>query len=208
MADRVIPARPAPRIAALVLAAGRASRMGSNKLLIPLDGRSMVTHAVDAVLAAVPERVLVVTGHEGAAVRGALGDRPVRYIDNPHHAAGLSSSLKAGLAALPETIDGVLVCLGDMPGITANIITQVIAAFDPLQGAEIVVPVCVGRRGNPVLWGQRLLPELMAITGDRGGRALFERYRHRLVELALDEPGVLLDLDTPADLAAFRGAPG
>ena len=119
------PDRPQPReaagappgkVAALVLAAGQSRRMGqANKLLAPVDGRPMVAHAVDAMLASRADPVIVVTGHQADAVRAALAGRPVIWAHNPDYASGLSSSLAAGLAALPEDAEGVVIGLGDMP---------------------------------------------------------------------------------------------
>src|ERR671918_1733453 len=125
-----IPTRPQPReakpgkpgkVAALVLAAGQSRRMGqANKLLAPVDGRPMVAHAVDAMLASRADPVIVVTGHQADAVRAALGERPVIWAHNPDYASGLSGSLAVGLAALPEDAEGVVIGLGDMPRITAQ----------------------------------------------------------------------------------------
>jgi molybdenum cofactor cytidylyltransferase len=197
------PAGP-PRVAALVLAAGRASRMGANKLLLDIGGKSLVQRAVEAALQSGAAPVVVVLGHEAAAVRARLADYQVRFVTNPAFADGLSTSLKAGLAALPDDADGVVVCLGDMPDVEGALIARMIAAFNPLEGRGIVVPVRRGRRGNPVLWGRRFLSELTRTTGDTGAKHLIGEYADQIVEIEAGSDGVLLDLDTPESVEAYR----
>ena len=122
-----------PRIAALVLAAGQSRRMGTNKLLIDLDDRPMIARVVDAVLGSRAAPVLVVTGYEDTALRAALGAREIGFVSNPNFAQGMSSSLRAGIAALPDGIDGVVVCLGDMPAVDAEIIDALVAALQKVE---------------------------------------------------------------------------
>jgi molybdenum cofactor cytidylyltransferase len=210
-----IPTRPQPReaklaqpgkVAALVLAAGQSRRMGpANKLLAPVDGRPMVAHAVDAMLASRADPVIVVTGHQADEVRAALGNRAVVWTHNPDYASGLSSSLAVGLAALPEDAEGVVIGLGDMPRITAAQIDRLIAAFNPLEGRAIVVPTVRGKRGNPVLFATRFVPEMRAIGGDVGARHLIGEHAEEVVEIEFDDDGALLDIDTPEALAALVG---
>ena len=208
-----IPSRPQPRdarpakpgrVAALVLAAGQSRRMGQrNKLLAEVDGRAMVTHIVDALLASRAAPVIVVTGHEAERVRAALGERPVHLVANPDYAEGLSTSLKAGLAALPDEVEGVLIGLGDMPRIRSAQVDRLIAAFDPLEGRAIVVPTVRGKRGNPVLFATRFLPEMREIQGDVGARHLIGEHDDEVVEIEMEDDAPLLDIDTPEALAAL-----
>ncbi len=207
--EEVAPAAGAPRIAALVLAAGRSTRMGGpNKLLATIDGVPLVRHAADAALGAGLAEVVVVTGHQGEVVRGALSDLACRFVANPDYADGLSTSLKAGLAALPDDIDAVVVLLGDMPRVSSALVARLAAAYDPAAGRHIVVPVLDGRRGNPVLWGKRYFPELMRVTGDQGGRAVLSGAPEAVAEVAAESDDVHLDLDTPEALAAAGGRIG
>jgi molybdenum cofactor cytidylyltransferase len=193
-----------PRIAAIVLAAGQSRRMGRNKLLIEIDGAAMVERAVDAALASAAGPVIVVTGHEAPSIRTRLAGRDVVLVDNPDYAQGLSTSLRRGIAALPETADGLVVCLADMPGIDARLIDRLIAAFNPVEGREIIAPTRHGKRGNPVLWGNRFLPELAGVSGDSGAKHLLGSYPEYLVEIEAEDDGVLTDLDTPEALAAWH----
>ena len=178
--------------------------MGTNKLLIDLDDRPMIACVLDAVLASRAAPVLVVTGHQNATLRTALASRDVAFVTNPNFTQGLSSSLRAGIAALPGGIDGGVVCLGDMPAVDAAIIDALIAAFDPTNGAEIIAPSHGGQRGNPVLWGRRFFAALMQISGDQGGKPLLAAHPQSCRLVAVDRPGVLLDLDTPEALARYR----
>ena len=178
--------------------------MGENKLLIDLDGTSVIARVVDAALASRASPVLVVTGHEGEALRNTLQGRNIRFVANPDYAQGLSSSLRAGIAVLPDDVEGVVVCLGDMPAVDSSVIDRLIAGFDPATGAEIIAPSHDGRRGNPVLWGRRFFAELMTVTGDQGGKPLLLAHPEACRLIAVETPGILLDLDTPEALRRYR----
>jgi molybdenum cofactor cytidylyltransferase len=195
----------APRVAAIVLAAGRSSRMGgANKLLAELDGRPLLLHAVDAALASQAKPVLVVAGNEAGRVRSMLADRKVAVVENPDFAAGLSTSLACGLRQLAPEIDGAVVLLGDMPRIGPKAIDRLIAAFNPTEGRAICVPTYGGKRGNPVLWGRRFFAEMEALAGDVGAKHLIGDYAELVAEVAMPDDAVLLDIDTPEELAAAR----
>lgn len=194
-----------PRLAAVVLAAGRSSRMGErNKLLIEVDGEPMVRRAAATALAAGSAEVVVVTGHQRDRVEAALAGLPVRLAYNPDYAQGLSTSLRAGLAALDASIEGAFVCLSDMPEITADHLRRLAAAFEPAAGRAVVVPVHRGKRGNPVLWPAALFPAMRALEGDVGAKHLIGENAGDLVEVQLDDDAPLLDLDTPEALARFE----
>jgi molybdenum cofactor cytidylyltransferase len=193
------------RIAAIILAAGRSTRMGGpNKLLAEIGGKPLVRIPAEEALASRARPVIVVTGHERERVEAALRDLDVRCAHNPNFAAGLSSSLKAGLAALPEDVDGAIVCLGDMPQVRAALIDRLIAAFDPERGALVVVPTIEGKRGNPVVWSRRFFPELMALEGDVGARHLIGLYPEAVVEVPVEDKAALTDVDTPEALKAIK----
>jgi molybdenum cofactor cytidylyltransferase len=194
---------PHPPLAALVLAAGRSSRMGdANKLTQILRGKPLVRHAVLAALASQASPVLVVTGHEADKVRQALEGLDVSFIHNPDYAEGMATSLKAGLAALPATAAGAAVLLGDMPNVTPAIIDRLIAAAAP--EAKAVVPTLLGQRGNPALLMRSLLPDVLKLSGDQGARKLLEAAGDAVIDIALDDPAIALDIDTPEALKAAR----
>lgn len=194
----------APRIAAVILAAGQSRRMGrDNKLLLPVDGKPMVAHAAESLLASQAAPLAVVTGHDYAAIEAALPEGRFALTHNPDFANGLSSSLRRGLAALPEEIDGVLVCLGDMPRVSPQAIDRLIAAFNPLEGRAICVPTWQGKRGNPVLFARRFFAEMQEVAGDVGARALIGDHAELVCEVPMDDDAVLVDVDTPEALAAL-----
>ena len=197
------PVHPASNIAALVLAAGRSSRMGGpNKLLAEIGGRPLVRIAVEEALASQARPVIVVTGHQRERVEAALAGLPVDFVHNPKFADGLGTSLRAGIAALPAQADAVIVCLGDMPQVDATMIDRLIGALDPDKGALIAIPTIDGQRGNPVVWSRRFFSDLMNVEGDVGARHLISRYSEAVVEVPLTGSAALTDVDTPEALEA------
>lgn len=190
-------------VGALVMAAGRSSRMGANKLLADLGGRPVIAHVVDAVRDAGWPAPIVVTGHDAMAVERALAGRPAHFVSAPDHADGLSRSILAGIAAIPADWDAVAICLGDMPLVRPE--TLRLLARHASRDA-VLIPRHGGRRGNPALWGRSHLERLGGIEGDKGGSALFAALGEALVELECDDEGVLIDVDTPARLAQARAA--
>lgn len=209
-----IPSRPQPRdralnvgagrIAGVILAAGQSIRMGkANKLLVDIDGQAMLLHAVDAMLGSKVDQVILVTGHEADRVRDAVGDRALTVVHNPDYAKGLSTSLKAGLSALPEDVDGFLIGLGDMPRLRSSDVDRLIAAFSPAEGRSICVPVVNGKRGNPVLFATAFADEMRRIEGDVGARHLIGAHAEHVCEIEMDDEAVLIDVDTEEALATL-----
>jgi molybdenum cofactor cytidylyltransferase len=209
--------RPQPReeaapdakknIAAVVLAAGQSRRMeGKNKLLEDFRGKPLVRRAVEAALGSKASPVIVVTGKDSDAVRTALKGLDVRFVNNPDFAEGLSSSLKAGIRAVPEESAGAVICLGDMPQVSSALIDKLIASFAPERGAMIVAPVKNKQRGNPVLWARRFFPELLKLEGDMGARKLANFYDEGLLEIEVADDAAFEDIDTPEALEAARKA--
>ena len=148
--------------------------------------------------------MVAVVGHEADNVRAALAGTNVSFAENPNFADGLSTSLIAGLGALPDDIDGVIICLGDMPRVDARVIDKLVAAFDPLEGRAICVPTFNGKQGNPILLARRFFGEMQEITGDHGARHLIDGYHEMTCEVEMTEDGVLVDVDTPQMLAALK----
>jgi len=206
-------ARPRPRRgppegapshpAAVVLAAGRSMRMGgANKLLEEVGGKPMVRRVAEAAAASRADPVVVVTGHQSERVAAALEGLAVAIVHNPDFADGLSTSLRAGLSALPEEADAALILLGDMPFIRAEDCDAVLAGLAG-EGALVAISTANGARGNPVAWSSRLFPELRATEGDAGGRTLMSRYADAVVDVEIGEAAAM-DADTPAALEAVR----
>lgn len=209
--------RPQPRVpsqtdgnrsvAAIVLAAGRSTRMGGpNKLLAELNGKPLVRIVAEQALASRASPVIVVTGHQHMEVQRALAGLDVQLVHNPDFATGLASSVRTGVAAVPDAADGAVVCLGDMPLIDAKLIDRLIEAFAPDRGGLIAIPVSDGRRGNPVLWSRRFFDELKTLDGDIGARHLIGRHGEAVIEVPVEGQAAFLDIDTPDALANARGA--
>jgi molybdenum cofactor cytidylyltransferase len=197
--------RAAPRIAAVVLGAGRSRRMAPhNKLLIPdRTGKTMIARVVDNVLSSGARPVLVVLGHMAEEIETALGGRPVQYVHAPDYAEGLSASLKAGIAAVPPDCAAAVVCLGDMPLVTGRMIDRLLAAYDPTEGRRIVLPTFRGKQGNPMLWDREFFPEILQISGDSGARFLVGKHIEAVAEIEMADDAVLRDFDTTESLATL-----
>ncbi len=195
-----------PRIAALVLAAGRSTRMGAgNKLLACVRGVPLVQRAVAAAAASRAASVTVVSGFEAEKIEALVAGPRVAAVRNPDYAEGMSSSLRCGIRALPADSDGVVVLLADMPQIEAAHIDALIDAQAAHRDA-IVVPVRAGRRGNPVLWPRRHFAALQTIAGDRGARELLAQHADEVVAVEMADDAIFADVDTPENLAALERA--
>jgi molybdenum cofactor cytidylyltransferase len=202
---RAEPVETSQSIAAVVLGAGKSSRMGGpNKLLAEIGGRPLIRIVVEQALVSRARPVVVVTGHQRERVEAVLAGLPVKFVHNPNFADGLGTSLRAGIAALPAEVDGAIVCLGDMPQVDAALIDRLIGALDPDKGALVAVPTIDGKRGNPVVWSRRFFADLTAVEGDVGARYLIGRYPEAVVEVPLTGTAALTDVDTPEALAAVR----
>lgn len=192
------------RIAAVILAAGLSSRCPGNKLLQTIAGKPVVRYVVEAAIASKAIGVLVVVGHDAEKLSEVLSGLPVAIVNNAQYASGLSSSLRCAVQQAPADSDGLLVLLGDMPFVTAAVIDDLIEQFDPTHGHEICVPMAKGRQGNPVLWGRRFFAELTSMTGDNGGKSIIGLHRKFVVELDVEDDGVLIDIDTVDDVIGAR----
>lgn len=185
-------------IVAIVLAAGAATRFGSQKLVQPVHGVPLVRASVDRVVSAGPERTVVVVGHDAAAVRNALTGTDVQIVVNPHPERGMSSSLRAGLDAVPSSAVAVLVALGDQPIVHDEVIPAIVARFGGDDSA-IVAPRYRGVQGLPVLFSRAVFDELRVLTGDRGARSVVNANPSRVAFVDFDLP-MPPDVDSPADL--------
>jgi len=186
-------------ICAIVLAAGRSRRMGVQKLLLPVAGQPLICRAVDAVLAGAIEHVLVVTGGtRREELAAALADRPVHWVTNPVDDSEMIDSVRCGLAALPAECEAFLIVLGDQPEIPPDAIRRLVDAFRQ-RGAGIAVPVVGSRRGHPILIAARYRAEILENYGDVGLRGLLQAHPDDIAEVDVASPGVLEDIDCPAD---------
>jgi molybdenum cofactor cytidylyltransferase len=188
-------------IACVVLAAGRATRMGTQKLLLPVSGRPMLRWVVDAAVDSKATRTIVVLGHEASAVRATLEGSRVIAVVNEDYRAGMSTSLQVGLVATGGTCDGVIFLLGDQPFVTTSLLDRMIDRFVS-TGAHVVRPSVAGTQANPVLMSAALYPEILAQRGDVGGRDIVERHAGEVCLVTVDDPRVCADIDSPEDYKA------
>jgi molybdenum cofactor cytidylyltransferase len=193
-------AKQRPQIAAVVLAAGMSTRMGTNKLLLEITGEPLVRRVVRAAEESRARPIVVVTGRDGSAISAALAGVAAKIVHNARYRDGLSTSLGTGIGEISES-DGAIVLLGDMPGITASLIDRMIAAFVP--GRSICVATYRGKRGHPVLFDRRFYPALQSISGDIGARHVVAANEETVSEVDADDEAPLIDVDTPEDLARF-----
>lgn len=200
---RATPQR-APRVAAIVLAAGLSTRMGENKVLAEAGGKPLIAHVLAVLGKLELEEIIVVTGRDAEAVGKAA--RGARLVHNPLFAEGIATSVRAGMAALGKKTDAVLVCLADMPLVESASLGKLVEAFNPIEHRSICIPVHDGKRGNPVLWGRQHFAALSALTGDQGGRVLLDELADEIADVHVDGDGILRDADTPEALAAIRSA--
>ncbi|MEO7002852.1 MAG: nucleotidyltransferase family protein [Ktedonobacterales bacterium] len=191
------------QIAAIVLAAGRSSRMGAHKLLLPLGGRPLLSYAVEAACASAVTAVIVVLGHNAEAARVALPAGRYQVVVNYDYAQGMAGSLRVGLGALPATVSGVLVALADQPLVTVAIFTALLteAARQPEQ---IVAASYDGKRGHPLYFPRSLFDELRAVRGDEGGRSVIARHADQLRLVSIADADAALDVDRPEDYTRIQ----
>jgi len=194
-----------PKVHAVVLAAGRSSRMGGpNKLLADFDGKPLVRRMAERVLASTADGLLVVTGHQASRVLDAVGDLGAQTAHNADFASGLASSLKTGVAHVPEEAAGALIVLGDMPGVTSADLDRLIAAFRKAGGRAIVRATHSGKRGNPVVLPRSLFAAVAALEGDTGARHLIEGGSAEVIDVELGA-SASVDVDTPEAMARAGG---
>ncbi len=191
-------------IAGIILAAGASKRMGQPKLLLPWQGEPLIRHVARTAIEAGLSPVLVVTGAHGEEIQAALNDLQVQIIPNSDWEAGQSTSVRAGVGALPGETGAAVFFLGDQPQIPMELVHALVEAHAQTR-APIVAPSIAGQRGNPVLFDRAVFSDLMGLNGDAGGRQIFTRYPIHFV--AWDNPSLLWDIDTPADYQQLVNSP-
>ncbi|HVS53250.1 MAG TPA: nucleotidyltransferase family protein [Opitutaceae bacterium] len=192
---------------AVILAAGASTRMGTPKQLLPLAGRPLLVHAVEAALASPAWPVVVVLGADAEKIRPTLARLPVLVIENAAWAEGMAASVRAGMCALHQfsrALDAALLALCDQPAFSADVIAQLLAA-QRTSGRSIAAARYAGRNGAPALFGREHFPALAQLTGEAGARALLNDDPARVA--AVELPQFAVDVDTPADYAALQKNP-
>jgi molybdenum cofactor cytidylyltransferase len=185
-------------IVAVVLAAGKSIRMGTQKLLLPFAAQTVIGHVIDQLDSAGVDRVFVVVGVADDGVEKALAGKNVTIVHNRQPDADMLSSVRAGLRTLPPETDAALVVLGDQPSIRPAMVSEMIGAFQT-AGRGIVVPAYEGRRGHPLLLAAKYFDEVLSQYDGVGLRDLLHAHTDDVYELAVTERGILDDMDRPAD---------
>lgn len=189
------------QVGAVILAAGTSTRMGRPKQLLPLGGTTLLARAIENVRSAGLAEIVLVLGASAEAIRRQLPHsllEGLKIVVNPAYALGMASSLHEGLSALDSRIAAALIILGDQPLVRPQTLLQIIAGYHPSR-AQIVIPSHQGQRGNPVLLGRQVFPEVMALEGDIGCRAIFSNHLDAILNLEVEDPGILLDIDNQDD---------
>ncbi len=206
--SRAIPRTPPmPRggVAAVVLAAGTSSRMGRPKALLRLADKPLLAHVLDSLRASGLTEIVVVLGADADRIREEVPLEGARVVLNPDYAEGMSSSIRAGVRAASPMAEAFLIVLGDQPLLSATTIDALVARRRDTH-PRALVPTFRGMRGNPVMLDRSLLPEIEAVRGDVGCRGVLADHADEVVEVAVDDPGILLDVDTPRDLEVLAAA--
>ena len=185
-------------IVGIILAAGEGSRMGAVKQLLPFRGKTVLQWVIDNSLNSSLQKVTVVLGHRADLIEPLITGKALQVVINSDYQQGQSSSIKAGLRALPEGTEAVMFMLGDQPLVTPETINVLLNSYHE-SGAPIVLPVFKGVRGNPVIFSQETFRQLELLDGDCGGRSLFQEYVGRILQVPVDDPYVRFDLDTEED---------
>jgi molybdenum cofactor cytidylyltransferase len=187
-------------ISAIVLAAGRSTRMGKNKLVLPLDGKPVLQRVLDALKDSKVDETVVVLGGGAEEVRRSINLEGTKVVVNRRYAEGMSTSIKAGLSRVNRFADAAIIVLGDQPFLSAAVVDALVKAF-LAEGAPVVLPVHLRKRGNPVLFARSVFPEIMRIDGDRGAKSVVEAHGDDTLEVEVEDEGVAVDVDTPLDYA-------
>jgi molybdenum cofactor cytidylyltransferase len=185
-------------ICAVVLAGGLSRRMGTQKLLLPFGGKTVIAHIVDQLLASAVDEVHVIVGHRAEHIIVELSGRAVSIVNNPNYTSGMLSSVRCGLQNLPEKCRAAMVVLGDQPSITTELIDQMLQSFAATE-KSILVPLYKGKRGHPILFSLLYLDEILTQYGDVGLRGLLHNHAEDIFELAVSTASVLCDMDCPED---------
>lgn len=185
-------------ISALLLAAGESKRMGRPKLLLPLGGRTIIEQAVDNLLGSRVDEVVVVVGYRAQELGEKIARKPVKIVRNRRYRQGMSTSLIAGLNGIDRRAQAIMIALADQPFVESSLIDELLEEFKK-QDKGILIPVCQGQRGHPVILSLKYKERLLALRGDVGARPLIEENPDDLLEVPVESNSVNMDLNTPED---------
>jgi molybdenum cofactor cytidylyltransferase len=194
------------QVSAVILAAGTSTRMGRAKQLLPLGGTTVLARTIDNVRSAGLVEMVLVLGASAESIRRQLPQallQGVKIVVNHAYGQGMASSLREGLSAVDPQAGAALIILGDQPFLQPLTLRQIIDGYRASR-AQIVIPVYQGKRGNPVLLDRSVFSEVMALEGDVGCRAIFSNHLEDILKVEVEDMGVLLDMDDPADYERLK----
>jgi molybdenum cofactor cytidylyltransferase len=189
-------------ISAIVLAAGKSERMGRPKALLPLRGRTFLENILEVIERSPAQQTVVVVGHHRDQIEPLIKP-PARIVFNPDYELGMVTSLQAGIRALPAETAGALLCLVDHPLVDSDTIGLLVERLAPNR---IILPAFEGRRGHPVLFGSSVLQEILDLTASQGANIVVRKDPSRVVQVSVNFPGILVDIDTPEDFRKLQSA--
>jgi molybdenum cofactor cytidylyltransferase len=187
-------------ICAIVLAAGKSERMGKPKALLPLRGKTFLENILAAISNSPVEETCVVVGHHRDEIEPHVKP-PARLVFNPDYEQGMITSLQAGIRSLPSHTSGALLFLVDHPLVESETIKSLVRKVGP---DRIVLPTFRGRRGHPVLFGSAILEEILGLSASQGANIVVHKDPDRIVEVSVNSPGILVDIDTPKDFLRLQ----
>jgi molybdenum cofactor cytidylyltransferase len=193
-------------LAAVILSGGQSSRMGSPKALLRFQGKTFLEHLVAVTTHAQISVRRIVLGSDAGLITQALALHASDIVSNPDWQLGQLSSIHAALRSLPPGTDGILLCLVDHPLVSAQLVDQLITVFYATR-KSIVLPVCDGRRGHPVIFSAELYEELLTAPIDQGARAVVWAHTQEVVEVPTNDQGCLWNVNDPATLAKLPNVP-
>jgi molybdenum cofactor cytidylyltransferase len=189
-----------PHVTAIILAAGTSRRAGTdNKLILQFKKKTIIEAIVETVTSVALLDVVVITGHGRQQIQKILKDSEVRIIHNSLYKQGMSTSIRRGIRASSPHAKGYMICLGDMPLITTELLDQLFEAFVTSPQSAIVIAKFKERRGNPVIFSSTYRNELLQLQGDQGARSVYERHPDSITEIEVDDGRVFFDVDTQED---------
>lgn len=182
-------------ISAIILAAGKSTRMGTQKLCMPIGEHTILEQTVDNYLGSKVDEIIVVIGHEAQRVRQLIAGKPVTIVYNSNYDKGMSTSIASGLQHVKRSIQNVMIALGDQPYIRSDIINLIIETHKSSRKG-IIVPVYKGNRGHPAIFNMSYKEELLQLEGDTGGKQITDRHPDDVFEIDVEFEEIIADIDT------------
>ena len=190
-------------ISSILLAAGQSKRMrGENKLTKNVKGIPLIKCALNNILKSHVNEIIIVLGYQKETIEKLIDKTSrVKFVFNSNYKEGISSSIKKGIKNLSEKNEAFFISLGDMPSINYNTYNQLIKYS---KDKKVIVPLFKGQKGNPVLFPKSFEKKLLSIEGDSGAKKMLEINKKEVLNLEIDDPGIIKDLDVPSDFNSLN----